>query len=134
MIKDAKRYYREIKTLMPSKGNYEKKLLEDIKMRIAEMEDTTDNVTYESLCDVIGAPKTVMTDYYNSTDINYLVKRLRAAKIIRICAFISLAAFLACSAAVASYYHSAYKKITSAVLNQHTITYNEGIDEFNEEN
>ena len=116
MTKEAKKYYREINTLLPSKCDCGKSVLESIKMRILEIECTTPKVTYDELCDTLGEPKTVISDYYSIVDVDYLVKKLRFAKKMRICSYIALVTIIACSFTVAAYYRQAYLKNTTAIV------------------
>lgn len=116
MTKEAKRYYKEVKTLIPSKGKYEKSLLSGIGMRILELEGSPDDLTYEDFCNIIGTPQDVIFNYYETVDINYLIDRLRTTKVVRMCAYIALVVIIMCSALVAGYYYRAYIKITSAIV------------------
>ncbi|MCI8308052.1 MAG: hypothetical protein HFH14_08405 [Lachnospiraceae bacterium] len=116
MTKDAKRYYREIKTLLPSKCDCGKSVLESIKMRIMEIECATPKVTYDELCDTLGEPKTVISDYYSIVDVDYLVKKLRFSKRVRICSYLALVTVIACFFTVAAYYHQAYITANNAII------------------
>lgn len=116
MTKDARRYYRKIKTLVPSKDKYKESLLKGIKMRILELENLSDNVTFEDLCDIIGTPEDVITNYYNTIDIDYLLKRLRITRTIRICAYIALVVIILCSAIFIGFSHSVYNNTNSAIV------------------
>ena len=116
MTKDAKRYYREIKTLLPSKCDCGKSVLESIKMRIMEIECATPKVTYDELCDTLGEPKTVISDYYSIVDVDYLVKKLRFAKRMRACSYIALVTVIACFFTVAAYYREAYISFDKSII------------------
>lgn len=87
MNKDAKRYYKEIKTIIPSRGNYEKRLLKDYKNRILELNGTQLDLSYDDLQQELGNPIEIINEYYESVDTQYLMKRLRTTKILRRCIY-----------------------------------------------
>ena len=64
MNKNGKQYYREIKTIFPSMGKNERRLLKRYKVRI--------------------------TDYYENVETEYLMKRLQTTKLIRRLIYIML--------------------------------------------
>lgn len=116
MTKEARRYYRKVKTLIPSKGKYEISMLKSIRLRIAGLENSQDDLTYDDFCNIIGAPQDVIYNYYETVDIDYLIERLRTTKIVRRCAYIALVVIIMCSTIVAGYYYSAYIKSTSTII------------------
>lgn len=116
MTKEAKRYYRKVKTLIPSKGKYEKSMLNSIRSRILGLENSRDDITYDDFCNIIGAPQDVIYNYYETVDIDYLIDRLRTTKIVRRCAYIALVVIIICSTIVAGYYYSVYMKCTSTII------------------
>lgn len=119
MTKEAKRYYKEVKTLIPSKGKYEKSLLSGIGMRILELEGSPDDLTYDDFCNIIGTPQDVIFNYYETVDINYLIDRLRTTKIVRMCAYIALVVIIMCSTIFVGFSHTAYDKSTSEIVQEH---------------
>ena len=121
MTKNAKRYYKEIKALIPSKSNYEITLLDSIKMRILEIDDSTDNVTYDDLCDLLGSPRLIIANYFENVDVDCLLKRLHITKTMRICAYTALAVVIMCSVLIAGYYHSTYKKASYAIVEENSV-------------
>ena len=135
MTKEAKRYYREVKTLTPSKDKYEQSMLKNINMRIMELEDSEENLTYDDFCNIIGTPKDVIANYYETSDIDYLINRLRTTKITRMCAYFALVIIIMCSSIVAGYYYRAYIRSTSSIIEfEHpTIIVKEG-DIYDEKN
>jgi len=83
MTKDAKRYYSDIKTLIPSKGKYERDLLKKTKARIIELDNTHENITCTTLEEILGSPTDLINEYYANVDTTYLLKRLRTTNVIR---------------------------------------------------
>lgn len=86
MNKESRRYYGDIKSLIPSRGKYEKELLKNYKQQIQELNISNSNITYNELQDIIGHPKDIVSSYYEYVDTDYLIKRLRASRNIRLCA------------------------------------------------
>ena len=64
MNKIGKQYYREIKTIFPSKGKNERRLLKRYKSRITELCDANPDITYDAILQELGTPIDVITDYY----------------------------------------------------------------------
>ena len=91
MNKESRRYYGDIKSLIPSRGMYEKELLKNYKQQIQELNISNSNITYNELQDIIGHPKDIVSSYYEYVDTDYLIKRLRASRNIRLCANTALA-------------------------------------------
>ena len=88
MTKASRKYYKDIKVLIPIRGSYERNLLRNTKLRIIELDSSYDAVTYEYLVETLGNPSELINDYYTNVDITYLTKRLRISKTIRICVYI----------------------------------------------
>lgn len=90
MNKFSKRYYREVKLLFPSIGGFERSFLSVYEKHIQEHLDANPDITYEELVDSIGKPTDIINAYYASADTEYLIRKLRTAKIIRrtVCAII----------------------------------------------
>lgn len=88
--KSGKRYYTELNTLIPSHGNYEKRLLKSYKERINDITENNPDTTYDTLCNILGKPSDIIIDYYSNIDIDYLIKRLQLANRIRKCIYFIL--------------------------------------------
>ena len=88
MTKASRKYYKDIKVLIPIRGSYERNLLRNTKLRIIELDSSYDAITYEYLVETLGNPSELINDYYTNVDITYLTKRLRISKTIRTCVYI----------------------------------------------
>lgn len=122
MTREARKYYRAIKTLIPSRGKCGKLVLKSIKFRIREIENSNGNIKYDMLCDILGEPKVIITNYYATEDVETLARKLRIAKAIRISAIGLLVAGIICSTTVALCYYSAYQEAKAAIVRFETIT------------
>ena len=81
----SRRYYKEIKTIIPSIGKYEKRLLKNYKDRITELNVNNPKITYYELQKNLGNPAEIINNYYENVDTVYLIKRLKTTKMIRAC-------------------------------------------------
>ena len=88
MTKASRKYYKDIKVLIPIRGSYERNLLRNTKLRIIKLDSSYDAITYEYLVETLGNPSELINDYYTNVDITYLTKRLRISKTIRTCVYI----------------------------------------------
>lgn len=88
--KDSRRYYKEIRTIIPSRGKYEKRLLNIYEEKISELNEYKPDISYEELQKRMGNPTEIINDYYDGVDTAYLIKRLRTTKFIRIGLFTML--------------------------------------------
>lgn len=84
MNRNSKKYFRDIKTMIPSKGAQEKRLVRDYKTRIAELNEKNPNITYDELQQTLGTPVDIITSYYEGADTDYIIKSVRTTRIIRI--------------------------------------------------
>ena len=87
MNKNSKKYYRDIKAVIPSVGKQEKRLIKDYKLRIMELNEINPGITYDKLLQNLGSPVNVITEYYEGADTGYIMKKIRTTKIIRFCLY-----------------------------------------------
>lgn len=103
MNKYSKNYIRNLKLFLPVHGKKEKQLFSDIKSRLEELSTDSPEITYEQICDKLGTPQEVVSEYFFNSDTDYLVKKLRFAKYIRrVCIAIIIAILIVTG--VESYY------------------------------
>ena len=87
MNKNSKKYYRDIKSVIPSVGKQEKRLIKDYKLRIMELNEINPGITYDELLQNLGSPVNVITEYYEGADTGYIMKKIRTTKIIHFCLY-----------------------------------------------
>lgn len=80
MNKNSKKYYRDIKAVIPSVGKQEKRLIKDYKLRIMELNEINPGITYDELLQNLGSPVNVITEYYEGADTGYIMKKLELRK------------------------------------------------------
>jgi len=103
MNNNSKKYYRDLKGFLPIYGRKELHLYRDIKNRLNELTANNPDISYDELCDKLGSPLEIVNEYYSSSDVLYLAKRLRFTRYIRN-AFICIIIFLLMLTNIRAYY------------------------------
>lgn len=81
---DLKHYYKEIKTLLPLKGEPEKRFLFELESSIKDYIRDNPEYKIKELYEEFGSPSDVVANYFDTIDTSRLVKRIRITKYIRI--------------------------------------------------
>ena len=76
-MKESKKYYKDIKKLIPIHGKREKSFLKELQVQINEYEEDNVECTYQQLSKEFGTPIDVMKSYYDTIDSPYILKRLK---------------------------------------------------------
>ncbi|MCI8749664.1 MAG: hypothetical protein HFH67_17730 [Lachnospiraceae bacterium] len=116
MNKDAKKYYRDIKSVIPSGGHQEKRLIKDYKIRITELNEMKPDITYDELQQTFGTPIDIVTEYYEGADTVYIMQKIRTTRIIRFCIYCILILTLAGFAISASINIRLYHEIHQGIV------------------
>ncbi len=87
MNKYSKKYYRDIKAVIPSGGNQENRLIQNYKIRIMELNELKSDISYDELQQNLGTPANIATEYYEGADTEYIIKKIRTTRIIRFCIY-----------------------------------------------
>lgn len=119
--RDSRKYFREIKAIIPSRGKYEKRLLNTYKERISELNDTKPDITYDELQKNLGNPIEIINDYYENVDTDYLIKRLRTTKLVRIFLYVILFIVLIGFALSVRINIEMYHNVDNAIVHQEEI-------------
>lgn len=87
IMKDSKKYFKDINKLFPVHSYKEKKYLNDLKEQI----DEYDNLSYHELEEQFGTPIDIVVAYYETIDTKYILKKIKIKHIIStICILILL--------------------------------------------
>lgn len=108
MNKDAKKYFKECKSLFPSFGKEEKNFLNKIKNNI-EFDNSSFN--YEEITERLGEPKDIVISYYEEKDSMYLIKKARITQLLRKFLFILLVTIIIFLGFKAYIYQQEYNEI-----------------------
>lgn len=95
MNRAARKYYNNLKSVIPSRGRYERKLLKNHKEQILILNNNNPDITYDELQQHLGNPREFILEYYENVNTEYLIKRLRTTKLIRRCVFGGFALIMA---------------------------------------
>lgn len=79
---DVKRYFHEIKSLLPLRGRNERDLLHQLKQQILQIAEQHESITYDELSEHFGQPGEILETYYSTADCSYLTSKLKNRKII----------------------------------------------------
>lgn len=117
MNKICKQYISEVKTLFPIMGKNEKKYIEKLKNTVEDYCEEFDIETKDALYENYSTPTQVVQDYFASADTEYLVKKVKFSKFIKITFVVLLAlALIGISAYAIILYHDRQTAINE--LNQ----------------
>ena len=83
MNKPCRKFYKELRTLTPSRGCYERKMLRTYKMRLQNLSSQDDRVMYDELVGELGNPRDIVDDYYANIDPVYLIKKMNIVRTVR---------------------------------------------------
>ena len=82
---DLRRYFKEIKSLFPTYGEREKKYFASFKNAVEESGETGSALTVGQLCAQFGEPNTIVSEYLAVADADYLRKRIKTTKYVKLC-------------------------------------------------
>lgn len=106
---------------MPINGKNEKRLLKDIKSRLAELSKESISCSYEQICNELGDPSDIVIDYYNNIDADYLIKKLRFTKFIKGIAICIIVAISVITLLDSFYLHKLYLESKNTIVKYKTI-------------
>ncbi|MCX4326623.1 MAG: DUF6120 family protein [Lachnospiraceae bacterium] len=121
MNKNSKKYYRDIKSVIPSRGRQEKRLIKDYKIRITELNEIKPDITYDELQQNFGTPVDIVTGYYEGADTGYIMQKIRTTRIIRFCIYCILIFTLAGFTISAGTNIKLYKEIHNSIITHEKI-------------
>ncbi len=83
MNKVQKKYMKDLKLFLPIHGKNEKKLFANIQIRLNDLSENTPSLTYEQICEELGTPAEIVSEYFYNSDVHYLSNKLRISQYIR---------------------------------------------------
>lgn len=90
MNKTSKKYYKNIKALIPCRGKYERTLLKNYKSQIMQFNKQKTDLEYCDLEERFGTTESIINAYYETVNTDKLIKKLQIAKLIRFGIYIIL--------------------------------------------
>ncbi len=116
MNKNCKKYYRDIKSVIPSGGQQERRLIKDYKIRITELNEMKPDITYDELQQNFGTPIDIVTGYYEGADTGYIMQKIHITRIMRFCIYFILIFTLAGFTISASINIRLYQEIHQGIV------------------
>lgn len=116
MNKNSRKYYRDIKSVIPSGGRQERQLIKDYKIRITELNEINPDITYDELQQSLGTPVDIIAGYYEGADTGYIMQKIRTTRIIRFCIYCILIFTLASFTISASINIRLYQEIHRGII------------------
>jgi hypothetical protein len=110
-----KHYLKQIKSLFPVYGKYEKRFLMDFEKSIQGYLESDSEMTIEKAISHFGSPADIIQDYMENIDSDDLIKRVHIAQKIRIgvIAIVLIVAIATTTLSVMHYYQ--YKEAQKAI-------------------
>ncbi len=99
MNKMCKQYIGEIKTMLPLKRKQEREFIKKLALDVQSYCEDANVATKQELYDNYGKPIEVVSNYISAMDSDYIIKRMRFSKVIRICATLLIAAIIVATTA-----------------------------------
>ena len=101
-------YIRTIKTLLPLWGREEKRFLKRLRERITDYIDRNPNCSVDDIFDEFGKPNEIVSGYFDSIDVDTLVKRIRTTRYVKTAIAILIMVVLLVGSAVMVFSHKNY--------------------------
>lgn len=84
MNKICKQYISDVKHLLPIKGKEEKNYIKRLQKNIEEFCEDNNIENIEELYFEFGSPGTLITDYFDTLDVEDFIKKVKVSKYIKI--------------------------------------------------
>lgn len=75
-----KQYLKDVRTVLPCYGKQERAFIKYLKQQLTDHIEENPSITYDHLVHVFGHPANLIADYYQSSDEDLLVHRLKIRK------------------------------------------------------
>lgn len=122
MNKACKLYLKNLKLFLPIRHKREKQFFKDIQFSLNNLSIANPSISYPEICEELGNPEEVISDYYSNCDSSYLTKNLRISNYIRKL-FIAILIALTIVTGVRSFYlHKLYIETQKEIPTHYTET------------
>lgn len=79
----SKEYVNKIKMLFPVMGNSERQYLKNLKNSVKDCCENKEPDSMDLLYQEFGTPEDVVNSYFNSSDIDYIISRIKRTRFIK---------------------------------------------------
>ena len=114
-MKESKKYFDEIKELIPSKNKRTKDFLKNFKSQIEEYETDNIDCTYNDLIQEFGFPEDVIASYFGESQINELIKNLTIKRYLKLITIVIITVVVLLGSWKAYLIYTDYKISTSQI-------------------
>ncbi len=76
----VKQYIKDVKTVLPCYGKQEKDFIKYLKQQLTDYMEQKSLITYNDLVNEFGYPANLIADYYQSSDEDTLIHKLKVRK------------------------------------------------------
>lgn len=111
MDKISKQYVKNVKSFFPIIGKSEKKYLNGLEINVEDYCEETSISSLKELYEKFGTPSEVVNAYYSNVDVNYILKQISKAKLVKRLIFMLMLAILVSTLAYGAYLHSEYQTL-----------------------
>lgn len=122
MNSSTKKYYKNIRLLLPAFGKNEKKLLNSITIRLKELDFIDSNVTYDEICKELGTPQEIVSEYIFSLETDKIIKNLSFIRYIRKFFIILVIILLLLSGIRIRYLNMAFEELKNDIVTYEHVT------------
>ena len=113
---DLKRYFKEIKSLLPVYSKEEKKFLTNLMRDVDSYIEENPDSDYMQYISQFGEPKDIASRYIADADSNYLLSQIKTSKYIKIGVLIIIIAFVIGVASVITIHYIDFVKAQESYI------------------
>ncbi|MDD6043352.1 MAG: DUF6120 family protein [Eubacteriaceae bacterium] len=118
--KELKRYFRQIKSLLPVYTKEEKKFLRDYKKSVIDYAADNPDLSFDDIMEHFDEPTDVVYNYIVATDQEYLYKRISLSSMLKkVLIVITIAALIAFGLRY-HYLYSLYLEVQNQIITEET--------------
>jgi hypothetical protein len=107
---DVKRYFKEIKMLLPAFGDSERMLFSTMMAEVDDYAGSNPDSSYEQIVSVFGEPRRIVSQYIADADPEYLLKQIRTSRRIKAMAIVIIIAVVIVAVAIIGIKYTDYLK------------------------
>ncbi len=109
--KAESKYLKEVKTFLPIHSHKEKIFIQHIASELEEISNQRPNADYEVFCKELGHPKEIVCGYFEESDIQSLISRLKIRTFLKRIIVITLVIILLTFSLKHIFFYKAYWEI-----------------------
>jgi uncharacterized membrane protein len=92
--RQLKRYFKSIRSFIPLNDTESRKFIRDLRSSVSDFSEDNENISFEDITKRFGMPQDIAFEYLESLDTDDLYRKLNIAGIIKIAAYLMIAAVI----------------------------------------